>query len=271
MKKVFLLLASLTVIFAIVSCNKIKEPYTNEVEFKSDYVVLLEDYTGVRCVNCPEAAEIAHNLQSQFPDNLIVLGVHAGTLATPLANSEDFRTEAGNAWWDFFGFGSNPIGTINRTKTSNSYGYSKEAWASAISSILASEEPLPLKVKIQPIVYDTATREIEVRIKSTFQTEMEGDFHLFACIMEDSIVGKQKTEHGTDTAYMHRHVLRKAINGSWGEQIFNGITEPDFEISTELTATLNDNFNDKQCYVIAYVYDKNDYHIIQAAQRKITQ
>ena len=68
---------------------------------------------------------------------------------------------------------------------------------------------------------------------------------------------------------MHRHVLRKAINGSWGEQIYNGITETDFEITTELTATLDDKFNDKQCYVVAYVYDNNDYHILQAAQRKI--
>lgn len=258
-------------IFAMSSCDKVKEPFVNEVEFHSDYIVLLEDYTGVRCVNCPEAAEIAHNLQTQFPKNLIVLGVHAGSLSIPYPGYEDFRTEAGTDWWNFFGFNSNPIGTINRTKNSNSYGYSKESWGAAITNILASEDQLPVKVKIQPVVYDTATREIEVRIKSTFQTDIEGDFHLFACIMEDSIVGMQKTEQGMDTAYMHRHVLRKAINGSWGEQIFNGTTEPDFEISTELTATLDNNFNDKQCYVIAYVYDKNDYHILQAAQRKITQ
>lgn len=261
----------MTIIFAVSSCNKVKEPYINEVELKSDKIILLEDYTGVKCVNCPKAAEIAHDLQTKFPKNLIVLGVHAGSLAMPFTNSEDFRTEAGNAWWDFFGFASNPIGTINRTKKGSTYGYSKEGWATAISDILTSEEALPVKVKIQPIIYDTATREIEVKVKSTFLTEMEGDFYLFACIMEDSIVGKQLVEGGVNNDYIHRHVLRKAINGSWGEQIFKGITEDDFEISTELTATLDDNFNDKQCYVISYVYDRNDYHILQAAQRKIIQ
>ena len=264
MKKISLIITSVAFILAMASCEKVKEPFTNEIEFSSDKVVLLEDYTGVKCVNCPSAAEIAHNLQKQFPDNLIVIGVHAGALATP-----DFITPAGSDWWNTFGFQANPIGTINRHKSSNGYGFSKEAWAAEVSSIITSEDPLDVKVKIQPIVYDTASRTIEVKVKSTFQTEIEGDFYLFACIIEDSIVGKQQTPSGIVNDYIHRHVLRKAINGSWGEQIFNGITETDFEITTELTATLDDKFNDKQCYVVAYVYDNNDYHILQAAQRKI--
>ena len=258
------------VVVLTASCDKVKEPFMNEVEFKSKNIVLIEDYTGVKCVNCPSAAAIAQNIQSTYPENVLVLGVHAGPLAEPPAGQPDFRTEAGNAWWNYFGFSTNPIGTINRTKNGDSYGYSKESWSSAVTNLLAGDNPI-IRFKIQPITYDTATREIEFKTKTTFLSETEGNYYIFACIMEDSIVAKQLTPEGVNSNYVHRHVLRKDINGPWGEELFNGATEDDFEISTEFTATLDESYNDKQCYVIAYVYDYNDKHIIQAAERKITK
>lgn len=268
MKRVQLLFAVMMVIFAMTSCDKVKEPFVNEVEVSSKSIILIEDYTGVKCVNCPAAAELAHKIQETYPENVLVLGVHAGDLAMPLDPNQDFRTEAGTAWWNYFEFAANPIGTINRTKNGDSYGYKKDSWSSAVSSLLIADDPI-VKFKIQPIAYDTASREIEFKVKTTFLTETEGNFYIFACVMEDSIVGKQKTPEGLVSDYMHRHVLRKAINGSWGEELFNGTTEADFELETEFSTTLDDKFNDKQCYVIAYVYDYNDKHIIQAAERKI--
>lgn len=268
MKRFSLVLASAALALLIASCDKVKEPFINEVEFESKSIVLIEDYTGVRCVNCPAAAVIAQNIQKTYPKNVLILGVHAGSLAMPYPGEPDFRTEEGNAWWQYFGFNSNPIGTINRTKNGDKYGYSKESWSSAVSSLLSGEDPI-LKLKIQPITYDSAQRDIEFKIKTTFLAETEGDYYIFACIMEDSIVAKQLTPEGLNNEYVHRHVMRKSINGTWGTELFNGATEEDFEIEEEFSAHLDEAYNEKQCYVIAYVYDNKDKHIIQAAERKI--
>ena len=43
--------------------------------------VLIKDFTGARCVNCPAAAEYAHNLQHQLDENhIFIMSVHAGFL-----------------------------------------------------------------------------------------------------------------------------------------------------------------------------------------------
>ena len=88
----------------MVACDIIEEPYFKEnngggetPEPKVQKYVLLEDYTGVKCVNCPAAGEFALQLQEQYHHKVIVLGVHAGSLAFyPPFN---LTTTEGDAWW----------------------------------------------------------------------------------------------------------------------------------------------------------------------------
>ena len=86
MKKISLFLATTAIIIGMMSCDKLKAPYIIEpiVEdsdtipltpddinnFDGRLVVLLEDYTGVKCNNCPAAAEIANQLQEQNEGHL---------------------------------------------------------------------------------------------------------------------------------------------------------------------------------------------------------
>ncbi|MBQ5723465.1 MAG: hypothetical protein IIV64_04635, partial [Muribaculaceae bacterium] len=63
MKKIFLF-SAVAASMAFVSCDNIpEEDRYIEVEVnKSEKVVLLEDYTGMQCVNCPDAAAIIDNI-----------------------------------------------------------------------------------------------------------------------------------------------------------------------------------------------------------------
>ena len=73
MKKLLNILAVSLFMIGMIACDKIEEPYFRPNNEDSEHlplsdddisnwenkkVVLLEDYTGVRCVNCPAAAEI---------------------------------------------------------------------------------------------------------------------------------------------------------------------------------------------------------------------
>ena len=42
--------------------------------------VLLEDFTGQRCVNCPRGSEVIEQLQEAYPERLIAVGIHGGPL-----------------------------------------------------------------------------------------------------------------------------------------------------------------------------------------------
>ena len=44
--------------------------------------ILLEDYTGHKCGNCPRAAEKAEELKEIYGDQLIPIAIHAGFFAS---------------------------------------------------------------------------------------------------------------------------------------------------------------------------------------------
>lgn len=49
--------------------------------------VLIEDFTGQRCVNCPNASEMIESLQEQYgAENVIAVGIHSGPFSKTVTN-----------------------------------------------------------------------------------------------------------------------------------------------------------------------------------------
>ncbi len=278
MKKLLSILAVAFLMIGMVACDIIDEQdYNNDgggdlIQVAVQKNVLLEDYTGVRCINCPAAGEMALELQKQYGHNVIVLGVHSGFLSTPIGGYPNFMTKEGDEWYKHFEFDSNPIGTVNRKRNSGSYAFNSPEWGDAIVATLQEEAV----VEMTPIVnYDESNRELEINVFSKFLTEkIDTTYHLTVCIMEDSIVGKQLTPDGDDPNYVHRHVFRETINGTWGESL-NGTDEnplviaPKEMIIKSYSVKLNEAYNADQCYVIAYVANSNTKEILQVTEKKI--
>src|SRR5687768_10501611 len=104
----------------IASCDYVARP-------KEDYVgtptpddtmirkVLLEDFTGHECGTCPPANIQAASLKNTYGEKLIAISLHTGFLADPNPPQypENFKTTAGDGYYSFFGFVSNPVGMVN--------------------------------------------------------------------------------------------------------------------------------------------------------------
>lgn len=268
MKRFSLIITTAVILLGIMSCNKIEGPYMKDIVVSGDRVVLLEDYTGVKCINCPEAAVTAHELLERFPDNLVVLSVHSGHLAAPFPGEQDLRTEAGSTWYEAFNFDHNPVGTINRTRVSGGFGYDPVAWGTKVAEEVNKKPEALLYINS---VYDEMTRKLDFEVSGEFTQEIDGDFYIFAGIMEDSIQGKQLFPGSqVDDHYWHCHVFRKPVNGIWGERFYTGMTELSQEFQKQFSTTIDSIYNADQCYVFAYVYDNSDYGaILQAGQVKI--
>ncbi len=285
MKKISVILASLALVFAMTSCDKLKEPYkieppvivvdTNLVQltaedtlnFDGKIVVLLEDYTGVRCVNCPEAAEIASQLQEQNEGHLIVLGVHPNTAyQIPYNDVTNFRTEEGNDWNNYFNIDSYPSGTVNRKEA-----IGNPEWTAAVNNVIGSDAPVRLIVKT---AYNESDREVSLSVYSKFLTTVESDdVRLTLCMMEDSIVGPQQTTTGVNTNYMHRHVFRGTVDGlTWGRvlDINSGSTiESGRYFATNMKFNVDEKYNADQFYIVAFITDHNTRQVLMAAEAKI--
>lgn len=212
--------------------------------------VLLKDFTGVRCVNCPGASELAHQLQDIYGDRLIVMSVHAGFLAIPMGDFPDFRTEEGTLWYN--NNNSNPLGAIDRTMLLTGYALQDSQWEYAVSTAMEEEQTVEIRVNN---TYDASSRLLTAHVNAKALTELTGDLALTVCLIEDGIVGKQVTPQGADDNYVHHHVFRGTLNGADGESI-QLTTGGNFTKS--FTMTLPDDYDAANCSIVAYVYDKTD-------------
>ncbi|MEO0877637.1 MAG: hypothetical protein AAFY48_23805, partial [Bacteroidota bacterium] len=79
--------------------------------------VIIEEFTGIRCVNCPAASEAIEALLGVHGERLVAVSIHAGFFASPLYPESDsgLSNSTGTAILDFLdqpnGF---PTAVVNR-------------------------------------------------------------------------------------------------------------------------------------------------------------
>ena len=139
-------------LFNITSCDIVEGPYlidnnTNPVDTNTFVKkVLIEDFTGHRCPNCPAAAEELAALQGFYGDRVIGIAIHPSSQAfstpSPLTSSSytyDFRTEFGDDIDNIFEITTVglPRGMVNRTGFDTGHQLGKDEWSSIVQTELA--------------------------------------------------------------------------------------------------------------------------------------
>lgn len=268
MKKILSIFAFAALMLAVISCDKIDinnthKPYSPTSGSKT---VLIKDFTGVRCVNCPGAAEVAHELQHSLgEDRVFIMSVHAGFLAMPVGLFPDFRTEEGTQWYN--DNSANPLFAIDHVSLTEGNTLNESQIDKAVGDALAEAQSFNLTIDN---VYDEASRELRVASKMTATGDYSGELYLTVCLLEDSLVGRQVVPGGIDTAYVFRNVFRGTLNGADGEQFVNGQIYVDDEFAKNHSMTLDEAYNAEQCYILAYISDKGlGGKILQTAMEKI--
>lgn len=121
--------------------------------------------------------------------------------------------------------------------------------------------------------YDANTRTANIVVSSEFLNALSDDYKLAVYLLEDSLHGCQldydlTTPSQIDSAYIHRHVVRGAINSTFGEDIAaNPSTQTKF--LRIFNYQIPSNFNDSQCYILAYVYKASNYYVLQSETKRI--
>ena len=277
-------------LIAMVSCDKIDAPYTDDnINIITDSIpvfpslsanyynkVLLEEYTGIKCVYCPTGSQIARNLKTVYGDTLILMEVHCGEFASPDANfTADFRTTAGTDFDTKFGMSNAglPDGMINRFGfPGNTHILYMASWGTAVAT--AKQKPVSIALQI---INKYQAPLLKTYIKTTFKSNLSKNLMLSIFIIEDSLISPQKNNNSAigptpvDSFYVHNHVLRNAINSTWGAELAT-IAVPvvqDSSIIKSYSYTINPAWNAQNCNVVAIVYDKDTYEIYHVEELKL--
>lgn len=276
--KIFVIIIPLAV-FLFSSCDKIKAPYAlarhgniKDTVMDWDTVVpvkrvLLEDYTGHKCPNCPAAATIAHGQEALYSGKLIGLAVHAGYYAIPGSGefAADFRTTAGEEWNTDFQIIAYPSGMINRKAFNGHQVLGSEEWVTDIASII---NQVPDMDMIMTNTYDTSSRTVYSLIYSHFNQSLSGSYNITVCVTEDSIISAQDSVSTTIHNYVFKDVLRGSVNGSYGE-ILTASVDPTLTYLGRFSIPINTAWVPKNCSILAFVAKSDTREILQAIKKKV--
>lgn len=264
----------LSLLLLMAACDIIDEDEriieTDKLHF-TNKVTLLEDFTGHKCVNCPVAAEETARLEEWCEGHLVVVSIHAGSYANTAGSAwkTDFRTEAGEAYHDYFKPDGYPAAMVDRFAPNGKVTNNNvPTWSSQVIGRLAEESPVEIKLDA---VWLPGMEEMKVRAAVDLLRPVEEELALQVWVIEDNISAAQLMPDNTiNTTYLHRHVFRDAVNGIWGERIGEGMAEG-FSFTKEYRYRPDISWKKKDLQVVAFVYDRSSKVILQAVKAAITQ
>jgi len=219
--------------------------------------VLIEDFTGVRCNNCPDATDQAEAIKADNPDRIIILAIHCNdAFSEPYPESkEDYKTEKGTQLYDLFGQPSQPAGAIDRSNFDNQDDVilSYPEWPNFADQRLNIQTPVNLELNSE-----LEGNEVSVLAKTRFLSNLAGNFYLTIAVTEDKIQDVQLMPSGEKKKdYEHNHILRKIITPFDGTLLYEA-PEANRVVEKEFKAQLEDDWVKDSMNVVGFVHSKLD-------------
>lgn len=293
------------------SCDHVKNPYPPEVNLEldttlypglwSDYEnnewptfsqntntnrnVLIEDFTGHKCVFCPAAADLAHQLHEADPSRVYIASIHAGPdgigdfqSVSPPDYPLDFTNPQGVEIGLYFGendggFPGNPRGAVNRFNNGTIF-QSPTQWTSMVNDQLSSNN---LKVNIQSeLNYYEQTKGAFLHVElDPIDASVTEKLGIVVYLLEDSLVGDQKmSDNSHNSSYIHRDIHRGNLNGnSFGRPVSSDDLNGDkyyFNYSFIVPDQLDEQYNASNMHLLIYAFNTESWEIYQVIKQKIT-
>ncbi len=241
--------------------------------------VLIEEYSTAPCGYCPDGAIVIEGIRSRHPE-VLTMTHHSGYLSDAMTLTES-ATIAGE-----FANGA-PTATVDRILWPGTIrvAISRTDWEQRASDAAALPSPLALGVRTS---FDPPTRALTVTCEGEFvDYAYPAGLRLNVFVVEDSVTGTgsgyDQANYYNDTpghplyqkgnpivGYAHRHVLRAAPTGAWGDaSVLTQNAAPGMTFTKTYTYIIPAGFKEKDISVIAFVAyrDGGRNAILNAADR----
>ena len=223
--------------------------------------VLIEDYTGQYCVNCPRATEEIERLIEQYGDSIVIaVAIHSGPFGKSKGEPSPLYTDVGDMYFNTWGMSAQPIGLIDRLFGSTPFSYTD--WAGGVNYEVAIEPPVGFLTDID---YDEETRDVAIEVQTIGLDSALVSGKLQVWLVEDSIDSFQLMPDGSrEEHYNHMHVFRASVNDPWGDALsvsHGQVALKNYELK------LDPAWVPEHCSVVTFLYDDSGVH--QVAKKKL--
>ncbi len=265
------------------SCQETEIVVPRVKEIVSDRVVLIEDFTGVQCTNCPNASREISSLAHKYNGNVVAIAYHTDFLGLPITkdgykSKYNFTTPDGNLLEEEMGgYQGKPAVTLNRKlyDAQQEYLLTSSSILGNIESELRSIPRVVIDIENQ---YDAETRKLRTKVDIKPQAVASGDFRLHVCITEDKIIDSQIDNIVYVKDYEHNHVFRTMLSALAGDILGTDLV-PGSNFSRTYEYTLPPEAGwwvASHCNVVAFVTDLsqkafNVGAVLQAAEKHVIE
>lgn len=196
--------------------------------------VVLEEYTGIYCPNCPDGHARAQALYNAYPGRVNLINLHSSTTysAPRTTGVPDLRTPSSVSLASFSANGYYPAAMVNRRQWSgwvsgqngqsapyypfsnnNPNSLGRGGWMAAGSNVInGGDSPVNIGVRT---TWDTSTSQLTIDIELYYTSAQSGNNSLQVALLQNNIIAYQSGS--TNPSYVHNHVFRTFINGPTGE------------------------------------------------------
>ena len=231
-------------LFALISCiTGFSQTIVSTVS--QNKKVILEEYTGIYCVYCPDGHSRAQALKNQYPNDVFLINIHTGGYAipNPAINDPDFRTPFGDAIASQSNLTGYPSGSVNRQYFSSLASNGGTAmgrgnWNTAASQVL--NQSAYVNVGVEATI-NVQNNELTVHVEGYYTgSSLQNTNYLNVVLTQNNTLGPQ-TGGNMGSDYNHMHRLVHMITGQWGEVISS--TSTGSFIDETFTYTIPSNYN----------------------------
>lgn len=253
------ILYSISAVFAalfLTACDPVdeNERFSEATDINQDRKVLVQEFTGQLCPNCPLGHEALDNIKKQYGKNAVIVSIHAGDMAY---EDEDYglKTPEGDIYAMEWGIQQYPSAVINRKGAMAD----RSQWQGAV--LKAGIMPPTVKIELSAQVNNGAL-DITADITSD---EPIKNARYQVWIVEDNITALQQDGEDYIMEYVHNHVYRASPLGTAGLPIEN-VDNAKFETKGY---SINSHWNPDNLSIVAFVYTDND--VLQAEEVKVVK
>lgn len=223
---------------------------------------ILEEFTGVRCPNCPAGHQVAANILAANPGRAFVMGCHPGnsSYTQPYGSDPDFRRTYLNAFYTTPYCGTSrfmPSAFISRRVWGNGERIqSRTVWANYCDVIMAESSPLNVGLSS---TYNDATNTLDVTVEVYYTADVTQDTYIYCELAENDLIAQQS---GGSASYVHKHVFRESFVDQWGDLIPGPTTQGTLVVFNYSFDNTTAQYVMDNCELLAFVVDGDNDEII---------
>ncbi|MBA3829553.1 MAG: Omp28-related outer membrane protein [Taibaiella sp.] len=288
MKRLFPLAVAM-VIFCLTACKEkaplidfgtlpvVDTTYTASPEAVQNRNVLIEEFTGVSCANCPAGHKVVASIEASYPNRIVAIGLYefGVNLTEPIIglSHQDLRNDSATiiATNVYLSVSSLPTAGIDRVLEAGKLQIDRSLWPTKVAARISTPPAVNMYLTSK---YNSASNVLTVTVKTTFPQSTSTDISLTTGITEDSIVEAQEDGIVVDTIYVQNHVLRDYISAPTGSNVLHSVTTKAAGTVFQRTYTYTlpakaVNWNLSHCKVFAFMSvnaDATTKEVLQAVE-----